>query len=562
MPVLENPAEPFGSLVARNGSPPPLDGASSNSDALITNATGGAHIIDRSGYDLFSAEPSGSEDHNDAQVTQTPSRESNDEGPRNLSQNKEAESGKSIEISSDMFESSISLPPRSSESHPATRSESQLSTSGSGNSRRATLDVDAFTRLILTGNPGTAPTETTQRNNQDENDRSQNQSSFEASQHTRSKSVESNTSSTTRPSTLGGKVPPPPPKPRHGRQVSHRVVSNGAQVPASSPLPRPTPSPRDKVEERISASTTTPYRRSNNTSPDASPNSSVLVLTPQESIDGSPRTKKPPTPPLARRTSHMRRSVSRTSNSSVTGTLTGTPESVDSKRSPASSQANTPPSFPISSKPLPVPPSPRNTSDFSTASTAHSGHDTSSVSMDSATEKQGDLQNGAHPIQALSATNINPQNAVHSPIHTSSSPQPPARTRNVSGQGLPQAEADLKSQADTRRPSPRPNRASVMSHAPPPPPPPRRAGLNNHMRSSSDTHNSQTLRKSSQSSNTPPPAANQNQTTPVTTEAATTSSNPSVSPSPGASHAANVLADLTRLQQEVDAYRGQYERKP
>lgn len=594
MPVKNDPSEPFGSLVARNGSPPPLEGASGSVGGRAANGTEGVSRVDRASEDPFGTGPSGGEGLGGVQETSILSQEAPSGVPRDHPLNEESESRTSIGNASETSEGPISL--GSSEYHPPPRPVAPLPGSNAASSnRRATLDVDAFTRLMVTGDTGAAPAGASQGDNHDENRPHQDTSSFETPERTRSQLPESR-----RTSTVGVKVPPPPPKPRHGRPLSHRVVSSGAQVSASFAPPKPTPPPRDRIEEKTNAwtstttttTTTTPDRRLSSLSPDISPNSSEVILTPQESSDGSPRMRKPPTPPLARRASHVRRTASRTldtsavasassasSSTSATGVAPSTAQAPDSRpdlrRSPASSPASTPPAYPKSSKPLPVPPSPRNASGFPPASVAHGGHDSSSIREESTAEEQDNKQSISHTTQALpqpqpSASNSsNVENATtRLPAITSpsSSAQSSPRT-SISGPRV-----DLRSQTETQpRSSPRSKRVSMMMPAPPPPPP-RRAGVSVSMRGSSDAHHSSptTSRKSSQSSPANPTAVNQTQRPPLapettatttTTMTPTTKPEPPESPLPHASHAADILADLSQLQQEVDACRGQYERE-
>lgn len=369
---------------------------------------------------------------------------------------------------------------------------------------KAALDVDAFTRLLLTGDPGKQP-ETTTRPHFDSGLASDNSSISNAgttpgsrpsteprlgaavnaprtSHETSTSEAEEMRPDSHRQSISGEKkAKPPPPKTRHGKLInpnSSTPTTQTAEAPPSSRASHRQSSPSETSGSLFSeprhAVPSPPSAKSSTVSDDAgTTESSSLKRAPSQS-------KRPPTPPLTRRHSQMK-------NSSKAA-LRDRPRQISLPSGGPGSQAAGPMSPGL--KTPPPPPSRRHDRPLSTLHSEASSQLKSPLSQDPSTPS------------SLPATE-------DSGIGVAS---PPSRNPSVK-----------------RTPSGSTTNGSSM---PPPPPPPRR------------------IRASSKSS--------------------TGSGNPTtVQPDreeergddmlPRPSNAEDILADLSRLQKEVDDLRGRYE---
>lgn len=303
------------------------------------------------------------------------------------------------------------------------------------------------------------------------------------------------------------KKPPPPPRSHHGKRISTSTNTttntrvNAASSSSHTSPPRSTnrlsyhaSSPESQVSTRR---TGTPNANSIGQAPGAdyfsfsvssedqqrarAPHSSHPAESVQRSASQNSQHKRPPTPPLSRRHSQMRRSKSIQSKSSGSGLTMSSrdSESTDSSR----------------------PPSPGP----STRSVASSISDRKRLSMpppSSSRSREREAEPRPAPGYSLSPDSLPPP-----PTTTRSNPPPPGRRASSHGSIL---SGSLPSSA-----------------APPPPPPPRRA-RDSSSRRSEGRPVSQVLGVED-------------------------------APLPQPSNAQDILADLTRLQKEVDDLRGHYE---
>lgn len=409
----------------------------------------------------------------------------------------------------------------------------------------------------------------------------------------------------------GEKPPPPPPRARHGRTVSANA-SNALPVPddsrrrslglsrstsgaSSSSIPSikgatppPVPSPpaprvsRSSIDAETLAAPSSPPSTSATTlnhtsSPSLSRSPSILSSIdepPHESlsipsISEEPTSpiqpqgqRRPPTPPLSRRTSQYRRSVrgSKGANTLSPGTVSG------------GATATTGVGAGTGPRP-PPPPSPRPRARMTSTSSSiqdEEGTDGNNASTPGATGA-ADSRSSSF---SLTRNTVPEEGAVQTPpklqLDTASTttptpsseqqqqqqqlqpstptdvankrqslppPRPPPPRRRVNAQSISELPSQSQQQRETELPSrPRSLKAhrrtasgSSSSRGPPPPPPPPPAASGRH-----DSGNDKV--ESAEGA-----------------AAATSNADEKTTYTP--SHAADVLADLTRLQQEVDAYR-------
>ncbi|CRG83010.1 hypothetical protein PISL3812_00358 [Talaromyces islandicus] len=372
----------------------------------------------------------------------------------------------------------------------------------------ATLDVDAFTRLLLTGNAEelSTPKKTAMARidtdsdlstpaSQIDNDNNidiespaalqrihtDNTSSLGASEQ--SLKVESNdniqrTASVKRPK-------PPPPKTRHGKPIKVEEPQQSSRKPSAEGYPSGDSSQKS-IYPKTSISPPADHREEMAAALEANLSSNSSDSGVNDDVSSlhrtSSQTKRPPTPPLARR------------HSQIKPNKTPQPRPRDNLHR-------------ISMPPrglglqVPGPPSPGFKTPPRPPSRRH-GEPLAGSQTDSVSQPKSSLSQD-HPVPP-------PTFAVEEPLSANSS-SPPSRQPSIK-----------------RSPS------GSAAHMPPPPPPPRRArtsskgSVNNPALASM-----QTKMADDQTENEPPPS----------------------------SHATDILADLSRLQQEVDSLRGHYENR-
>lgn len=356
------------------------------------------------------------------------------------------------------------------------------------------LDVDAFTRLLLTGSAEaasipasrrtTSNPDTVSANTIESPSRAQTWVSTGSVNHVRQTSSET-TTAIPRASTFTASAPndinstpslrkpkPPPPRSHHGKPIkpddSERDISN-----SSTPTPIGSPSDRRGSASSLSVKVSSP---SNESADDVS-----------SLHRSSSQSKRPPTPPLARRHSQMRPNANRQS-------ITEKPNRLSLPAKSLSSHMQGPLSPGSGTKTPPRPPSRRVERPIS------------GIQGEAALSqlKSSLSQSESTPSDQLSVD----EQTTQAPTISS----PPSRTPSIK-QGLPGA-------------------ATNTGMLPPPPPPPRR------------------LRASSKSSTTAVSVSVDRPNAPTSTEQA------DVQPS---SQAHDILADLSRLQREVDDLRVHYE---
>ncbi|EEA19634.1 hypothetical protein EYB25_009740 [Talaromyces marneffei] len=365
-----------------------------------------------------------------------------------------------------------------------------------------TLDVDAFTRLLLTGSAEAASTTTTPASGRtasnpdivtasaavESPDRAQTWAATDDSvdYETRQTSPEATTASTFSSTPASNdiqrtqsvrKPKPPPPRSHHGKPIksndSGKTTSDfSAPTPALSQTPIGSPSDRRGSTSSQSVKVSSP----NNEPPSAADDVSSL----DRSLS---RSKRPPTPPLTRRHSQMRPNTNRHSITERPNRLSLPPKSPSSQsQGPLSpgSGAKTPPRPPLRRVERPV----------------------SGIQGEAAISqlKSSLSQSESTPGDPLSLD----EQTTQAPAISS----PPSRTPSIK-QSVP-----------------------TTGMLPPPPPPPRR------------------LRSSSKGSNTTVSVSIDKPNAPTTTEQENIRSS---------SNAQDILADLSRLQQEVDNLRVHYE---
>ncbi|KAK2827792.1 hypothetical protein FQN49_007336 [Arthroderma sp. PD_2] len=370
--------------------------------------------------------------------------------------------------------------------------------------KKATMDVDAFKRLLLTGDTGAENTKTSRDSDMlspsKQHQHPYNLGTSVAAQENhgdQTQSAASSISSQQKPDKRPPKLPPPPPKTRRGK-----VIARNSE-------PTPTDVPIRSSEAPVSPQTsthTTGYTKSPASSihgaPPPSPLSRRIAAQSEPSPSSNTQHKRPPTPPLTRRHSQMKRS-----NASISRTdpmrLSLPPNAVKPLNRSASLNS--------ASNPKTPPPPPSRRTGISTggdhASTTSSTPDTSSLDtpiLSIQHHRQIEVEN---PSPHQSHVHSHSHSNNHTPASASSRPLPPP-PRRTTGSNM----AHSTDTTPTRRPPSISTEAD--NHPLPPPLPP--------------------LRKSSRSSN----IAETGTTTP--------------------SNANDILADLSRLQQELDEFRGQH----
>ncbi|QKX64070.1 uncharacterized protein TRUGW13939_11243 [Talaromyces rugulosus] len=381
-------------------------------------------------------------------------------------------------------------------------------------SNNATLDVDAFTRLLLTGNADqlsdpkkTATTRIdtasdlstppSQIDNDNNNVETEKHPAASASQRTYSDNTSNNLGTAVQSlkaepddsiqRTASVKRPkPPPPKTRHGKPIKAEEYQQSRKSSAESyPSGESSQKP---IYPTTSISPPSNYREEMAAALEANPSSNSSDSGITDDVSSLHRTssqsKRPPTPPLARRHSQIK------------------PNKTPQPPRPRDNLHR------ISLPPrglglqIPGPPSPGFKTPPRPPSRRH-GEPLAGSHADSLPQPKSSLSQD-HPVPSPTFA------VVEDPSSTESS-SPPSRQPSIK-----------------RTPS-----GSATHMAPPPPPPPRRA------------------RTSSKSSLNNPAAALQTKTADDQAES---------EPQPS-SHAKDILADLSRLQQEVDSLRGHYENR-
>ncbi|KAF3479852.1 uncharacterized protein GIQ15_06828 [Arthroderma uncinatum] len=371
--------------------------------------------------------------------------------------------------------------------------------------KRATMDVDTFKRLLLTGDTGTEDTNASR----DLDIRSPSNQhplnigtavTMQENHGDQPRSAASSISSQQRSDKRPPKLPPPPPKTRRGKVIARSAEPTDSTMrPAGAPV-----SPQTSTH-------TTSYTKSPASSihgvPPASPISRRTAVQ-SEPSPSSMQHKRPPTPPLTRRHSQMKRgnaSISRIDSTKLSLPLSATKPLNRSASLNSASNPKTPP----------PPPSRRAGTGTSvdhgsvTSSTPDtSSLDTPMLSMQHNKDETDDhSQRHSHSTNNIYNHNYTP--ASTSASSTSSKPLPPPPRRTI-GPSNTAHSTDINL---TRRPPSISTEAD--DHPLPPPPPP--------------------LRKSSRGSNI--------------AEAGTSAP----------SNANGILADLSQLQQELDKFRELYE---
>ncbi|KAL1953781.1 hypothetical protein VTO42DRAFT_2278 [Malbranchea cinnamomea] len=384
-------------------------------------------------------------------------------------------------------------------------------------SKRTTLDVDAFKRLLLTGDPGTGlglgPSTTpvvghAQTRSEGSADAipSSHRTDVPQTQHdsvAAIASLESGLHPATPRTGTGEKKKPPPPKTRRGKLIrssDEAESTTSAQLSSTSPpIPRPGQSDSNSSPSAQSERPSKPLPRTpRETSTTPTTTSAVSTDSTQTSSSNPSQSKRPPTPPLTRRHSQMKPNQAGVSRSNSARLPVNTSTLNTSNLARRASMPKTPP----------PPPSPRR----------HDLESTTSASPSTST-----------PSGHRSSSLITP-------------PKPPPESPNNTS---PESSSLHRSgSVSKRRTSGSLSRQSSTSNVPPRPPPPRRSGGTASNRASLDDS------RPVITVSTGALASSNNSTTGGTTE-----------PLPAPSHASDILADLSRLQQEVDSLRVQYEKR-
>jgi hypothetical protein len=367
------------------------------------------------------------------------------------------------------------------------------------------LDVDAFTRLLLTGSAEAASTTTTGRRTASNPDtaaiespnRAQTWVSTDDGVNLETRNfIPDATTAVPRASTFSTAPPvsndiqrtpslrkpkPPPPRSHHGKPIkpddTGRETSNSSTpTPTQSQTPISSPSDRRGSTSSLSVKVSSP----NNEPPSIADDVSSL----HRSLSQS---KRPPTPPLARRRSQMRPNTNRHSVTEKPNRLSLPPKSLSSQLQGPLSPSN-------GTKTPPRPPSRRVERPVSgIQGDAAISQLKSSLSQSESTSSSDQLSVDEQTTQA--------------PATSSPPSRTPSIKQSVSG--------------------------TTTGMLPPPPPPPRR------------------LRASSKSSNTTVSVSIDKADAPTTTT--------EQEDIHSSSHAQDILADLSRLQREVDDLRVHYE---
>ena len=392
--------------------------------------------------------------------------------------------------------------PRSIASESQTEKSNVAKTAGQ---QRQTMDVDAFKRLLLTGDASIAAAKdtspsVTSPHHAIVSDSSSNTDTASISRQSIFEPLPALSTDTPRTShelspedadderaRLTGKEPagrkrPPPPRTRHGKSIKN-----------TQPVPLQSPPRSQTLPATPSAKMDTSPADLNKPLPEP-PFQDPWVIEGQQSeepaVTSLPASaKRPPTPPITRRKSHLRRSDSTRSSSGFSLSVSSPTESSSEFAS------NTP-----LSKPRPTPP------------TRRSNPGLVSPELGSQTPSTDGI---------LSPSEASFENDISQPETTSPKPSVPPTRQSSLG----------------KQPTARPLK-STSAAPPPPPPPPRR--LRGSSRSSTDTsgaHHLSTLEDVTPIASGRRPSAE---------------SSRSVS---GASTANDILADLAALQKEVDDLR-------
>ncbi|KAK2753850.1 hypothetical protein FQN55_000214 [Onygenales sp. PD_40] len=400
--------------------------------------------------------------------------------------------------------------------------------------KRATMDVDAFKRLLMTGDTGTGegpspPSQIPSHPLQAPpiNDSSSNTDTGSASKQTIFETHRPPQADTPRTShdmstseadaerrklvaqsRQTERPKPPPPKTRHGKPIKNNVDQ-------ASPIARS--SSINSLGHRSSSSTSISSAQIPQQERDSAGDinkplpqpqldtsiPSINTNSPQEESESPllslPQNKRPPTPPLARRHSQMKPKKSGLSRNNSARLSLGT------------NALNTSSSF--TSSPLKTPPPPPS--------------------------RRKDRDSLMFPPPGT------PPHAKPPAISHDQPPPPPSRQRSDSNREDASDQASLRS-IDTFSSATTSNKRAPPHGGPPRPPPPRRTGGS---RASLDE--SRPVISGS--------AADSVATGTDSTRRRSPSSSTTTSQSQSQSHATDILADLTRLQKEVDDLRGQYE---
>ncbi|EFE41300.1 conserved hypothetical protein [Trichophyton verrucosum HKI 0517] len=301
--------------------------------------------------------------------------------------------------------------------------------------KRTTMDVDAFKRLLLTGD--------TAGDTKDSRDLS----------------AAATAASTTQEMSAGDKKPqkPPPPKSRRGKAISSSSRSSEsteksteATAPVSPQATSHTKSPASSIHGAQPPSP--PARRQAAQSEPVPP--------------AHAQHKRPPTPPITRRHSQMKRSGTNTSR------LALPPGSIKPLNRSASLNSATHPKTP------PPPPSRRTGTGSTTdhGSIASSIHDTSSVVTPLQHQKAESETSPPHNphLQAPSHTYTHTHTHTHPPTSTARPQPPPPRRTAGSTHSSHSTETNHPSSTSTSTRRPSSISAETEDHPIPPPPPPHR----------------------------------------------------------------------------------------
>jgi hypothetical protein len=458
---------------------------------------------------------------------------------------------------------------------------------------RQSLDVDAFKRLMLTGNAGLGGIGPAPSNETSSATSSISKQSLFEPIHGEQSSARS--SRETLDDRAGEqkvetkKKKPLPPKPRHGKLLQAAGQNLGEEKSSLESLieaPELSESPAGLgISDQERPLPALPH---NSEGSESFPTLDTVDVTPDEPLP-SPALqakKTPPAPPMNRRQSIINRSKS---SSSIVSTET------PRRPSSISSAQGIPP---MGSKTAPTPPAPRRRPSTSsvTSSIKYSTTDAATApSPDPDTEsifEEATAEDDSSSIQetAISNAYLSPKQPSTESKRKSSVPPPRPPTRNPStarrvtkaGNVVDSIKTTTISNSPTialMSPSPSSAHPSQTGPIPPPPPRPRRASggtMTNSGRSSIDE-----TRRASVQSNTiteesededdkagsekpeahrkVPSISESRPTTaiPIPAEAQSHQSNPAASvTSEDDSRAGDILADLERLQKELDAYRG------
>ncbi|PGG99501.1 hypothetical protein AJ79_08503 [Helicocarpus griseus UAMH5409] len=400
--------------------------------------------------------------------------------------------------------------------------ESNTSSRSASKGKRATMDVDAFTRMLMTGDTGggkeSVPATTQQpKNGPPISDSSSNTDAGSASKQPvfdRQHIPQAETPRTSHDLTTAEadeerrklaaltKPPerqkPPPPKTRHGKPIKPNNTNQTSPLANPAPITSPghrTTSPASISSPPLAQQPGSDANRPLPQPPVDNPCPSMSIKDAQEGTENpaslpQPQQKRPPTPPISRRHSQMK--SNKTGISRNNSARLSLPPGINNLNPPSSHNSS-----PL--KTPPPPPSRRKDRESSTFS-----------SSDTPTPQE------------------QPQSSVRRSSSTKEDSSDKSSLRSV----------ETVSMISNKR----------ASHGPPRPPPPRRGGGS---RASLDD-----------SRPVLPAGAEAANQVPRTTGMGTMNDDKQSPPITSApSHATDILADLSRLQKEVDDLRGRYEGK-